>query len=253
MVLGYYFNAEDNAVKANAIPDPVLPKGTFAGRNVGFYQWRGYTGNLPIYLSNAAGAGHFNPKIDNDGVSRRVPMILEYEGAYYEALSLAVARNILGQPNVEPGYAPEGFFKSRGYSGLEWLKVGKARIPVDDSASALIPYRGDTAQLPLHLARRRDQGPRQARGAEGQGGAGRRLGAGPVRPALDAGRRGLSGGGDPRQPDRRHARRQHEGEALVHAGRRGGAAGGRRADARAADPDAVGGLGHARHLRSACC
>jgi adenylate cyclase len=148
VVLGYYFNAEDNAVKANAIPDPVLPKGTFAGRNIGFYQWRGYTGNLPIYLSNAAGAGHFNPKIDDDGVSRRVPMILEYDGAYYEALSLAVARVILGQPNVEPGYAPETFFKSRGYSGLEWLKVGRARIPVDDSASALIPYRGERHSFP---------------------------------------------------------------------------------------------------------
>ena len=148
VVLGYYFNAEDNAVRVNAIPDPVLPKGTFAGRNIGFFQWRGYTGNLPIYQSNAAGAGHFNPKIDDDGVSRRVPMILEWDGAYYEALSLAIARMVLGQPNVEPGYAPEAFFKSRGYSGLEWLKVGKARIPVDDSASTLIPYRGGKASFP---------------------------------------------------------------------------------------------------------
>jgi len=148
VVLGYYFNAEDDAVKANAIPEPVLPKGTFAGRNVGFYQWRGYTGNLPIYLTSAAGAGHFNPKVDDDGVSRRVPMILEYDGAYYEALSLAVVRVILGQPNVEPGYAPEGFFKSRGYSGLEWLKVGKVIIPVDVTASALIPYRGGRHSFP---------------------------------------------------------------------------------------------------------
>ncbi|HEX6690020.1 MAG TPA: adenylate/guanylate cyclase domain-containing protein, partial [Burkholderiales bacterium] len=143
VVLGYYFNSEKNAVRVNAIPEPVLPKGTFAGRNIGFERLHGYTGNLPIYLGAAAGAGHFNPKIDDDGVSRRVPMILEYEGAYYEALSLAVARVLLGKPNVEPGYAPETFFKTRGYSGLEWLKVGKARIPVDDSVSALIPYRGE--------------------------------------------------------------------------------------------------------------
>ena len=148
VVLGYYFNSEQNAVRANAIPQPVLPKGTFAGRNIGFYKWNGYTGNLPIYQSSAAGAGHFNPKVDDDGVSRRVPMILEFDGAYYEALSLAMVRVILGGPQVEPGYAPESFIKARGYSGLEWLNVGKVRIPVDDSASALIPYRGGQGSFP---------------------------------------------------------------------------------------------------------
>jgi adenylate cyclase len=147
VVLGYYFNSEDRAVKANAIPVPVLPKGTFAGRNIPFDEWKGYTGNLPIYMQSAAAAGHFNPRVDFDGVSRRVPMILEFDGAYYEALSLAVVRVILGMPPVEPGYAP-GTFMNRGYSGLEWLKVGPLRVPVDESVSTLIPYRGKKFSFP---------------------------------------------------------------------------------------------------------
>ena len=147
VVLGYYFNSEDRAVKANAIPAPVLPKGTFAGRNIPFDEWKGFTGNLPIYTQNAAAAGHFNPRVDFDGVSRRVPMILEFEGAYYEALSLAMVRVILGMPSVEPGWAP-GTFMNRGYSGLEWLKVGPLRIPVDESVSTLIPYRGKKFSFP---------------------------------------------------------------------------------------------------------
>ena len=147
VVLGYYFNSEERAVKANAIPQPVLPKGTFAGRNVQFTQWVGYTGNLPVYLKSAAAAGHFNPLVDEDGVSRRVPMLLEYEGGYYEPLSLAMVRVVLGMPPVEPGYAPGGMLK-RGYSGLEWLKVGPITIPVDDSVSALIPYRGRKFSFP---------------------------------------------------------------------------------------------------------
>jgi len=158
VVLGYYFNAEENAVRANAIPDPVLPKGTFAGRNIGFFPWQGYTGNLPIYQRNAAGAGHFNPKVDDDGVSRRVPMLLEFEGAYYEPLSLAMVRTYLGllsngaTPKVEPGYPPERFLQ-KGYAGLEWIKVGPLSIPVDDTASALIPYRGKRSSFPyLSLA-----------------------------------------------------------------------------------------------------
>ena len=152
VVLGYYFNAEDNAVRANAIPDPVIPRGTFAGRDISFLQWKGYTGNLPIYQKHAAAAGHFNPKVDDDGVSRRVPMLLEFEGAYYEPLSLAMVRTYLALktgrfPEVEPGFAPERYV-SRSYGGLEWLKVGPLTIPVDETASALIPYRGHKFSFP---------------------------------------------------------------------------------------------------------
>jgi adenylate cyclase len=141
VVLGYYLNSDQNAKRIAAIPDPVLPKGTFQGRNIPFTTWVGYGGNLPQLLENAASAGHFNPLTDADGVVRRVPMIAELDGAYYEALSLAVVRTILGFPKVEPGYAPDRFLQ-RGYSGLEWLQVGPLRIPVDETASALIPYRG---------------------------------------------------------------------------------------------------------------
>ncbi len=153
VVLGYYFNSEESAVKVNAIPEPVLPKGAFSGRNIPFFEWKGYTGNLPIYVKNAAAAGHFNPLIDLDGVARRVPMLLEWQGEYYESLSLAMVRTWFAQqsagkfPNVEPGYPPERFM-SRGYSGLEWLKVGPLRIPVDDTVSALIPYRGNKLSFP---------------------------------------------------------------------------------------------------------
>jgi adenylate cyclase len=147
VVLGYYFNSEERAVRANAIPEPVLPKGTFAGRGVLFEDLKGYTGNLPLFLKSAAGAGHFNPRVDFDGVSRRVPMIVEFDGAYYESLSLAMVRVILGKPAVEPGYAP-GTLMSRGYSGLEWLKVGQIDIPVDEYVTALIPYRGHKFSFP---------------------------------------------------------------------------------------------------------
>ena len=61
VVLGYYFNSEERAVRANALPAPVLPRGTFAGANVLFPQWAGYTGNLvmsePTYEQKKAAIG----------------------------------------------------------------------------------------------------------------------------------------------------------------------------------------------------
>ncbi|HEY1288125.1 MAG TPA: adenylate/guanylate cyclase domain-containing protein [Burkholderiales bacterium] len=151
VVLGYYFSNEDGAARVNAIPEPVLPPGSFAGRNVRFPKWVGFTGNLPAYLESAAAAGHFNPLVDEDGVSRRVPMLLEYEGRYYESLSLAMVRTYIALhdhgrfPAVEPGYPQVG---GRADAAPEWLKVGPLRIPVDESAAALIPYRGKRHSFP---------------------------------------------------------------------------------------------------------
>ncbi len=154
VVLGYYFSPERRAAVTGALPAPVLPPGTFAGKNIPFYTAQGYGGNLPELIKAAAGAGHFNPYTDSDGVSRRVPMLVEYKGAYYEPLSLAMVRVLLGMsaaaksgaatvslPKVVPGYPAEGIW-SRGYQGLEWLQVGPLRIPVDDRVTALVPYRG---------------------------------------------------------------------------------------------------------------
>ena len=142
VVLGYYFNNSESGNKANvsgALPPAVFPPGTFKGRPVGFIQWNGYGGNLPELQKNAASAGHFNPKVDADGSVRRVPMIVEYNGAYYESLSLAVVRTLLGFPKLTPGYASQ---QSADYSGLEWLEISNMRIPVDQDVSTLVPYRG---------------------------------------------------------------------------------------------------------------
>jgi len=147
VVLGYYLNSEKDAKRIAAIPEPVLPKGTFTGRNIGFTNWVGYGGNLAEFQKAATNAGHFNPFVDFDGVVRRVPMLAEFDGQYYESLSLAVVRALLGFPKVEPGYPPERFLH-KGYGGMEWIKVGPLTIPVDDSASALIPYRGGKLSFP---------------------------------------------------------------------------------------------------------
>lgn len=147
VVLGYYFDPRSDARRIAAIPKPALPKGTFAGRKIDFISAAGYGGNLPELLASAANAGHFFPWVDPDGEVRRVPMLVELDGAYYESLSLAMLRTILGLPKVEPGYASDAFLH-RNYSGLEWLKVGKVIIPVDEMVRTLVPYRGEAASFP---------------------------------------------------------------------------------------------------------
>lgn len=146
VVLGYYLTGSGQDGKGNVsgvLPDAAFPPGTFNGRPVTFTHWDGYGGNLPELQKSAASAGHFNPKVDDDGVVRRIPMIAEYNGAYYESLSLAVVRTLLGATKLAPGYASGNH---SGYAGLEWLELqtpqGNLQIPVDSEVSTLVPYRG---------------------------------------------------------------------------------------------------------------
>jgi len=136
IVLGYYFNSADST--SGALPNPVFPAGAFAGRPIDFIKSKGYGGNLLEFQVSAASAGHFTQAPDSDGVVRRVPMIIEHNGAYYESLSLAVVRSLLGAPKLSAGFGSN----NKNYAGLEWLGLDDIKIPVDSSARTLIPYRG---------------------------------------------------------------------------------------------------------------
>ncbi|MDP3537091.1 MAG: adenylate/guanylate cyclase domain-containing protein [Azonexus sp.] len=145
VVLGYYFSGTQSAQQAGTLPPPVFPAGSFAGRDIPFVSWAGYGANLPQLQQAVASSGHFNPLVDFDGISRRVPLIVEFKGEYYEALSLAVLRHVLGEAQIKPGF-PEG------EKTIEWLDVegerGRVHIPVDEQVSALIPYRGHERSFP---------------------------------------------------------------------------------------------------------
>jgi adenylate cyclase len=143
VVLGYYLTNYKNQQTSGLLPEPTFPSGSFKGHPVGFTIWNGYGANLPELQQAAASAGHFNPLIDFDGRVRRVPMLAEYNGAYYESLSLAMVRTLLGPAKLISGYAE---VKTSGYTGLEWLELDaagrKLRVPIDSDVATFVPYRG---------------------------------------------------------------------------------------------------------------
>lgn len=146
VVLGYPFSNAANSVRTGALPAPVLQPGDFASDPRAF-PFSSYGGNLERFQSVAHGGGHFNPITDLDGITRRVPMLVKYDGAYYEALSLAVVRTYLNATRLAPGYPP-------GSTVAEWLELSKPdqsvrmEVPVDDFLTALVPYRGYAHSFP---------------------------------------------------------------------------------------------------------
>lgn len=144
VVLGFVFNTQ--GTKTGALPHPIFEAGSFKGRDIPFKVGNGYAANLALFQNVAFGAGHFNPVVDKDGIVRRIPLLYEYDGALYEALSLAIARAVLGVDTVTPGYVDDS--KSEKYAGLEWLQLGEVDIPVNRHVMALVPYRGPQKSFP---------------------------------------------------------------------------------------------------------
>ena len=143
-VLGYYFTTSSEVAKATRtgeLPPPLFPPGAFNGRHIDFVTANGYGADLAILQNNAQAAGYFSFIPDFDGVLRRVPMLIEYHGAYYASLALEVADTYLGGAPIRPGF-PTARNDADGYTAMEWLQVGDRKIPIDRHADALVPYRG---------------------------------------------------------------------------------------------------------------
>ena len=91
VVLAYVFLQEGEA-KVGALPAPVMPAAYFKDQPLSLMQASGYTANLANLQAQAYAAGHFNASPDQDGISRRLPMLVQYHDQVYEAFASAVAR-----------------------------------------------------------------------------------------------------------------------------------------------------------------
>lgn len=102
--------------------------------------------NLPVFSEAAASFGHFTLEKDVDGYVRRVPLLIEYEGHDYPALSLEIARTYLNPP-----LPPLIHALGARYGGIvEGLQLGKSFIPTDDQAHLVVNYYGPGQMFPYY-------------------------------------------------------------------------------------------------------
>jgi adenylate cyclase len=145
VVLAYYLSSEKDARTSGVLPAPAIATAALQGRELRATSWTGYGSNIASLAKAAPVAGFVNSITDGDGVVRSLPLIAEYNGQYFESLSLAMFRTLTGFPAVVPGYSQERFL-SKSYQGLDriLLKQGETAlaIPVDERAATLVPFRG---------------------------------------------------------------------------------------------------------------
>jgi adenylate cyclase len=145
IVLGYYLSGDRQGRTSGVLPAPVMSREALRGRPIRFTSWDGYGANIEQLAKAAPMAGFFNSLPDPDGVVRSVPLVAEHKGQYYESLSLAVFRMLMGSPVVEPGFPQEAFLP-RNYQGLDHIRLRlgsrSVAVPVAEGVLALVPFRG---------------------------------------------------------------------------------------------------------------
>jgi adenylate cyclase len=114
------------------------------------FDWTSHGGNLPALQRAARRGGFFNPVVDFDGSVRRVPLVSEYRGAFYEALSLAIVRTLFGDASLTPVFDDPADPGARLTGFTLHTPRGALSIPVDANGAALVTYRGYQGSFPYY-------------------------------------------------------------------------------------------------------
>lgn len=153
VVSGYYFATAQQsagALELGQLPAPLASLHELGDAPNPFALAQGYSANLPLLQGSASSGGFFNTSlIDEDGLVRRLPLLMTYHGQLYAHFSLAVVHSLLGQP-------PLAFASSAGYTAssgtsdrrIEALQVGPFELPIDAQGAVLVPYQGPQGSFP---------------------------------------------------------------------------------------------------------
>jgi adenylate cyclase len=139
VVLGFFATPQED--RSGVLPRPAFAASALANADYRHFSDSGYSGNIGPLQAAAVAAGHLEPALDSDGVTRRVPMFLEVGDSFYEAMSLAVLRIYLGNAPIQLEIARDARGRPQGW--IRFVRVGDTvRIPLDERMAALVPYRG---------------------------------------------------------------------------------------------------------------
>ncbi|MEO9091496.1 MAG: CHASE2 domain-containing protein, partial [Rhodanobacter sp.] len=113
---------------------PVRPGVGFDGRVdlLSLGRAPGVLSSVDAIASQTRISGFINSSLDDDGVLRRLPLLIEHAGVFHASLALAATMRSLG---VESGRVESGV------DGLS-IQIGSHQIPVDRAGYALLRFNG---------------------------------------------------------------------------------------------------------------
>ncbi len=144
VVLAINFNILED-VGYNELPPSIFDVSPELAEQLSLRDMSGFTGNIPILQNAALGNGNMNQLPDEDGVVRRVPLVLRYGNQLFPTLSLEMMRVY--------NFAESYELITELYGDTEVVTAvsigqgaGAFVIPTDRSASVLVPYMGPSSR-----------------------------------------------------------------------------------------------------------
>lgn len=133
-VLGYTFLFNNNAPSPQQCilhPLPLTRRGNdnSPASVAHFYQANGIICNYNVLAKDAAGSGFLNGTPDIDGILRRLPLLIEYQGSFYPSFALAVLLQV--QQRDGRGILTGNYL-------IPHFSLGDLHIPVDEQGNFLL-------------------------------------------------------------------------------------------------------------------
>jgi adenylate cyclase len=151
VVLGYAFTFDGSASRASAcLQRPlglaVVQRGPDHAAGP-FFTATGAVCNLPVLTDAAGAAGFMNAAPDPDGILRRVPLLVEFQGGVYPGLALAAVTAATGARDLTLEVANVNTARLLLSNGAD-RSLGDRSIPLDGKSNLLLRYRGPKRTFP---------------------------------------------------------------------------------------------------------
>lgn len=117
----------------------------FVDHEVGIPIMQRYITSIPVLQKAARTTGFATTLPDDDGVIRRSPLLLRYQGSVYSALALEAVRLYLLVDNISLKTEVIG-----GHHVPMAVQLGSTFIPTDGAAQMLVPFKGPMRSFPYY-------------------------------------------------------------------------------------------------------
>lgn len=132
----FHFNRQERSSEQcllHPVKVAVLGKTEAGPEQTGIPQGTGVLCNLPVLAERVSASGFVNVSPDPDGMLRRLPLLIEYQGKAYPSLALATVLKFKGAGNL---------LLKMDRHNLRSINFRGTAVPVDPQGQLLIKFRG---------------------------------------------------------------------------------------------------------------
>ncbi len=138
-ILGYFFYHQEGA-ESGMLPAPLQE---ITDKQLAVTRVDSYSANIPIIQRAALSAGYLTVLPDSDGIIRRAPMVLQYQGGLYASLALEMVRQFIFSEQFTLMTAMQ-----HEAAVMEGFRFDRYTVPTDAVGQVIIPYVGAKGSFP---------------------------------------------------------------------------------------------------------